>query len=174
MNFTPDYEKDKAPNENDLFGDWLRQSFLYDYYATEYKEACNNLLDKKYDSMIAKEKLEHVKAKKDLDIRKNPEKYELGKLTEKTIESTITIDKEVLESQDDLNKIKKVEIEVQKNVNLLQVAERVIGEQKKKSLEELTKAFYCGFFADPKLDEMDEEIFEDNARKKLNTRRKSV
>jgi hypothetical protein len=170
MDYTPDYEKDKAPNENDLIGDWLRQSFIYDFYANKYKTVCNELLDKKENMRLAKEKYEYVRSKIDLKIRKNPEDFGFKKLTEKTIESIINTNNDVLKAQENFNIAKKFEIDTQKKVNLLKVAEVTIGEQKKKSLEELTKAFYLGFFGEPKIGGNN---FVDRVKTRLREREKS-
>jgi len=90
----------------------------------------------------AKERLDFVRAKLDAEIRNDPEKFGITKLTESAIQATIILQPEYQEAARAYNDA-KYEYEVS------QAAVRAI-DQRKTALENLVKLLSVSYFAGPK------------------------
>jgi len=86
-----DFTEDLTIDEFALDEAWVEHVNLYVKYANLASEA-------KRDCDLAKEKLEHVKAQLSLDIRDNPKKFGLEKITEGTISAVIEIEPDHIEA----------------------------------------------------------------------------
>lgn len=162
------YSKDIAIDKSQLDYEWLRQSLLYFKYSELYANAI-------FERDKAKERLEVVKAKIDLDIRKSPEEYGISRITEGAIASAITLDEEYVEAKNDyLNAVKEV--------NILAGVKGAL-EHKKSALETLAKLYLSGYWGEAKIpaeartkyskdDERQTEALKRNNRLKTRTRSK--
>ena len=128
------YEQDVSIDETALDVEWLQQSNLmykYSRYQAETKKAMDE----------AKERLDFIRAKVEMDIRANPENYGLSKVTESAIASTILLQPEYQEAS-------KKYIEAKYENDVATAAVRAI-DQKKTALENLVKLLSVSYFAGP-------------------------
>jgi len=129
------YEQDLAIDPHELDECWLKHPALYMQYSRE-------LADAQRTSTKAKEKLDVVRAEVDKDIRTNPDKFNLQKVTEGIVSATIALDERYREAQSDLN-------EKIYEVNILQGAVRAF-DHRKKALENMVQLLMMEYFAGPK------------------------
>jgi hypothetical protein len=128
-------ENDLNINELSLDKEWLKQANLCYNYNKELAIAKHTLdvADAKYDKN---------RADTARDIRKNPEKYEMAKVTEDAIKEVLGT---IPELQNDLNSI----IEAKLSVGLIQASVNAI-DHKKRALECLVQLHGMGYFATPR------------------------
>src|SRR5690606_17538811 len=86
------YELDTSIDEQALDVEWLQQADLMRKYAS-YAAATKRYMDE------LKERLEVERARLDLEIRKDPAKYGIEKVTESAIQSAILMQPEYQELQ---------------------------------------------------------------------------
>ena len=128
------YEQDVSIDEIALDVEWLQQANLMYKYA-RYQAETKKVMDE------AKERLDFIKAKLEMDIRANPEKYGLSKVTESAVASTILLQPEYQEAS-------KKYIEVRYENDVAAAAVKAI-DQKKTALENLVKLLSASYFAGP-------------------------
>jgi len=128
------YEQDVSIDETALDVEWLQQANLMYKYARYYAET-KKAMDE------AKERLDFIKAKVEMDIRANPENYGLSKVTESAVASTILLQPEYQEAS-------KKYIEARYENDVATAAVRAI-DQKKTALENLVKLLSVSYFAGP-------------------------
>lgn len=129
-----DYEKDMKIDPNALDVEWLEQPNLMMKYGRIAAQT-------KVDMDMAKEKLEVVKAELDKDIRLNPEKYDIAKLTESVVTNTIILQPEYKEASE-------VYIKASYEFNMARYAVQAISDRKD-ALENLVKLHGMQYFAGP-------------------------
>ena len=129
-----DYEKDMTIDESALDVEWLDQPRLMLRYA---KHAAKTRLEVER----VKEKLDIVRAELDKKIRMDPEAFEIVKLTETFITSTILTQKEYQEANEEY-------LEAVYESNMAQGAVRAI-DGKKTALENLVRLHGQQYFAGP-------------------------
>ena len=128
------YERDVSIDETALDVEWLQQSHLMYKYA-KYQADTKKAVDE------AKEMLDFIRAKLEMDIRANPENYGLSKVTESAIASSILLQPEYQEAS-------KKYIEAKYENDVAAAAVRAI-DQKKTALENLVKLLSVSYFAGP-------------------------
>jgi len=128
------YLEDIKINESALDIEWLRQPSLVFHYSKIAADQRKHL-DKR------KERLALIKADLDKEIRSNPEKYKLEKLTETGISNCILTQSEYTEAMADV-------IDTQYEVNMAQVAVAAL-QDKRTALENLVRLFGQQYFAGP-------------------------
>lgn len=130
-----DYEQDLAIDPHNLAEEWLRHPMLYMKYSEELAEA-----GKRRDK--AKETLDIGKAQLDSSIRKDPDAYNVPKVTETAVSNAILISEGYQRLSEEYN-------ETVWEVNILSAAVRAF-EQRKKALESLVQLYIAQYFAGPK------------------------
>ncbi len=130
-----DYTKDLEIDLAELHTEWLRQPVLYMEYAEMAAEA-SRARDK------AKNALDVVKAQLDLEIRSDPAKFELAKITETAVANVIMIRTEYQESLDRYHQAKY-------DLDILNAAVRAF-DQRKAALENEVRLLAGQYFAGPK------------------------
>lgn len=130
-----DYEHDICIDPHALDVEWINQPNTFMKYATECTEA-----RKRMDE--AKERLDIKKAEVDLDIRANPDKHNIPKVTEASIAATLKTNREVIQREQEF-------INTKSEYELLNVAVRAL-DTKKTALENLVKLQAMEYFAGPK------------------------
>jgi len=128
------YEQDVNIDETALDLEWKMQPMLMMKY-------CVHMAHVKKALDLAIEKLDVLKAKLDKEIRLNPEKYGLAKVTETALENTILLQPEYEEAN-------KEYIEAKYEYEIAQAAVRAM-DQKKSALENLVKLLGMSYFAGP-------------------------
>lgn len=124
-----------AINKYDLDTETATQPGLYKSWA---KKACK----KRFEYDQAKANHEVLKAKIELEVRRDPEKFNLPKVTEDTIKATVITDKRLIASWDKVLLLKLEASELDILVEALA--------QRKKSIEDLIQLFFRDYFAKPK------------------------
>ena len=132
MNWKQDVEIDP---EN-LDREWVRQASLFGRY-------CELLADAHRQLDLKKEKLVMVDAKLGLEIRTNPNKYGLDKVTEAGVNSILVLQEEHKELEKEL-------IDLRYDVEVLTGAVRSL-DQKKSALENLVRLHGQNYFAGPEV-----------------------
>jgi hypothetical protein len=129
-----DFKADVEIDPHALDVEWLRQASLYQKYAGEAAKA-RDRRDR------TKDYLEIVRAEIDSQIRKDPEKWGIAKITEGAISAIITQSAKYISANEEYFRTKL-------ETDLLQSA--VISlDQKKSALENLVKLMGQGYFAGP-------------------------
>lgn len=131
-----DYEQDTAIDPDALDTEWLEQPRLMMRYA-------QFLANSRRELERAKEKLDIIRAELDKEIRTDPEKFGIAKVTEGAINSTILTNSDFQAGQKELN-------DAQYEVNMAQGAVRAI-EGKKDALENLVRLHGQQYFAGPRV-----------------------
>jgi hypothetical protein len=129
-----DYKKDIETSSN-LKEDWERQAGLYLYYSLQ-------LSDAEDEKNKAEENVDVVKAQLDRDIRDDPKAFEIEKITEPVIKSTIFLQDEY-KNATELSHKKAYEMSILKGVIRA-------FDHKKKALENLVILHMAGYNAEPK------------------------
>jgi len=129
-----DFEKDINIDEQALDVECLEQPRITLQYAKWVAD-----MERKKDR--AKERVDVVKAELDKDIRNNPDKYGLAKITEGAVQNTIILQPEYREAQE-------AYIEAKHESDIAKAAMRAV-DTKKTALENLVKLFGLSYFAGP-------------------------
>ena len=130
-----EYEKDLAIDPMALDEDWLAQPGLYMKYSVMAADA-----NKRENQ--AKERLDVVKAELSMDIRKDPSKYGVEKITEDVVKSTILLQPKYKAASDEL-------IEAGYEYSILQGAVRAF-DHRKAALENEVKLWLGSYYSGPK------------------------
>jgi hypothetical protein len=147
------YEEDMKIDEQSLDIEWLEQPGLMFRY-TKYAADIRLRADK------AKENLDLVKADIDKDIRTNPEKYDIEKITETVVLNTIIGNVRYRKANEELSN-------AQYELNIANGAIRAI-EARKDALENLGRLLGLQYFAGPKIPRnLSEE--KESRQKKINS-----
>lgn len=128
------YEKDTSIDESALDTEWLQQASLTFKYCQMEAEARKAVDD-------TKSRLDIVKAELDKEIRNNPEKFNLPKITESAIKSAILVNENYINAKDEYS-------QAQYELNMAQAAVRAIY-AKKDALENLVRLHGQQYFAGP-------------------------
>lgn len=130
------YEKDIRIDENSLDVEWLEQPSLFMKYARNAAQA-------RMDLDAAKQTLDVVKAELDKRIRENPEHYDINKVTEGSIQSTLITQEEYKIAFENFLGVKYEADMAQGAVNAFN--------QRKDALENLVRLYGQQYFAGPKI-----------------------
>lgn len=130
------YEKDITIDESSLDIEWLEQPQLMIRYATKAAES-------RLERDLAKERLDVLKAELDKEIRTDPEKFEIAKVTETAIQAAVLTHPKYKEASEQF-------IQLRYEAEVLQAAVNAI-EHRKSALENLVKLFGQQYFAGPKM-----------------------
>ena len=152
------YEDDIRIDETSLDIEWLEQAALFLRYS---KNAA--LREKEKDQ--AKEALDLVKSELDRDIRTNPEKYGIEKITDKVVENTIP-------TQDEYKEASEAFISAKYEWNVAKGAVDAFN-QRKEALENLTRLNGQNWFAGPKVPRdlrEQREMFQKKVNERIGTR----
>ena len=144
-------------DQSRLDEEWVRQPAVYYDYATRLADARLTLEEAKTD-------LEVIRADYDIDIRGNPETYDLEKTTEKLIESVIA-------QQDEYQKALRNAQKAKHEVDLLQAATQAL-DHKKQALQSLVNLHGQNYFATPKAEGAGQEVAEELEKKAVRRRRR--
>jgi hypothetical protein len=144
-----DYEKDLKVDLYSLETQWEVQPELYMKWAKFHAEAIS-------ERDRLKEKLELVRSELSSDIRKNPAKYGLEKVTEAAVNATVVEDQKFIMNNHIL-------IDATENVNVLAGAKEAII-HKKAALENLVKLWLGGYYAKPEIPQEAKDVVNDEIR----------
>lgn len=128
------YEQDVKIDEQALDVEWLEQPRLMMRYARAAADAKKEMDHKK-------EQLEVKKAELDKDIRSDPQKYGLEKITETVVQNTITL-------QDEYQEASQAFVEAKHEYDIARYAVQSI-QDRKEALENLVKLHGQQYFAGP-------------------------
>jgi len=147
-------------DEHRLDEEWIGQAKLYGHWASNAASA-----RRKMDE--AKSNLELVQAELDLEVRNNPEKFDLSKVTENVVKSAILQDSRHVGAQKKVNDARYDHDVAQAAVSAL--------EHRKYALQNLVSLFLSSYYAEPKSpkgrkDEV-EEMTKQNVRRRGRARR---
>jgi hypothetical protein len=148
------YEQDLYIDEAALDIEWLNQPMLMLQY-TELAAAARREVDR------VKEKISVVRAELDKEIRSDPEKFDILKVTESAISNCILIQKRYTEIQNDL-------IDAQYDYQMKQGAVQAV-EHRKQALENLSKLLGLQYFASPTTPrDLPREVQQQQEKKRVN------
>jgi len=158
-----DIEKILKPDQFNLDKEWIAQPEYMLYYLDDMAQA-------RLKMDAAKENIDEVKAQLDGDIRRDPKKYGLEKLTETLITNTIILQDKY---KDAVNQLADTKEDYYRASNVVQALEH-----RKGALENLVKLYSLGYFAQPTEPEMDKEIIRakanENVKKRGRPRKETV
>ena len=153
MNTESPFDIDK----NRLDEEWLRQPRLYMKYSEEVATYRKTLEDTKI-------KLEVYDAETELDIRKNPEKYNVPKLTEGCIQ-------QVLALQEEHVRYRRLIAKRKYDLDIAQAAVSTL-DNKKKALEDLVQLQLSNYWSEPRAPKgVSKETIDDMKEKARNRKR---
>lgn len=145
------YEKDLEVDKDNLDYEWVRQASLYDKWNKAFVFASR-------ESERLEERLDQIKSEVDDDIRRNPEKFSLDKVTESAIKSKLSNNKKVIKAKT-------------RYLDMLAVQRTIAGalkalEHKRKALERLVDLHICGY--------VQRDIPDESRRETVNKVRKEI
>jgi hypothetical protein len=149
------YEQDIRIDETALDVEWLEQPSLLLRYA-KHVAGCRKTLDE------IKEELDLIKAEIDRKIRKNPEKYDIEKITEGVIQATIL-------RQSKFKEVNETYIQSKYELDVAQAALNAVY-QRKDALENMVKLYGMQYFAGPKVPRIltdERKLRQENADEKI-------
>ena len=138
-----------------LDDEWVGQPELYWEYATAAVEA-------RAVWEQAKARLDVVKAEFDIEIRTNPDDYDLPKVTETVIASTITTQKPVKDAV-------KAVIVAKEKLGYLEAAVTAL-DHRKKALEKLVELDARNYFSEPRAKGDSREVMEEVEKRAIRRR----
>lgn len=139
----------------ELDREWVRQPRLVMKYA-EQLAAANERLD------AAKADFDATKAEIDRDIRADPDRFGISKITETTVANAIVLQDDYRDAQDDVIKRKYERDLLQAVVNAL--------EHRKRALEGLVSLHGMDYFSSPKTDRESQEALAETTKRSVRTR----
>jgi hypothetical protein len=139
-------------DESRLDQEWLRQPALFHKYARK-------LADAKADLAEADVALDVVRAELSNNIRNDPAKFGLSKITDKVVETAILAQKGYLQALRELNRHKH-------RVDVYQAAVSAL-DHRKRALENLVTLHGQDYFATPRLSKKAAEATQDGFKRKL-------
>jgi len=147
-------------DEHRLDEEWIGQAKLYGRWARNAASARRKMDEAKAD-------LELVQAELDLEVRSNPEKFDLSKVTENVVKSAILQDTRYVGAQKKVN-------DARYDYDVAQAAVSAL-EHRKYALQNLVSLFLSSYYAEPKSpkgrkDEV-EEMTKQNVRRRGRARR---
>ena len=151
------FEVDLAIDENRLDDEWVDQPSLYFKWAAK-------LADARRDLEAFKSAMDIVKAEFYLNVRKNPEEFELTKPSEKTIESTVI-------GQPDYKSGQELIIQAKHKVDVIQAAVTSM-DHRRKALEGLVSLYLANYFSNPKAPKGSEDRMDEIEKKSVRRRGK--
>lgn len=131
-----DYKKDLEIDKYALDAECMDQ-------PRKFMEWSENLADAMAELDRADQKLDVKKAQVEQDIRKDPDKYYVDKVTDASVKAAVTVDGQVKEAHE-------AWVQAKHQVGILMAA-RGAMEQRRSMLENLVKLFLSGYWADPKV-----------------------
>lgn len=142
-------------DENNLDKEWMRQPSLYSKYARATADARREMDE-------AKNKLEVVKAEVSIDVRTNPGRFGLAKITEASLSQVV----------DCCDQVKEAAAELIESRHHHEVLIAAVGamDHRKKALESLVSLFLADYFSTPRAKGVAGEKMDE--MKKQETRRK--
>lgn len=145
------YKEDVIVNINELDVELLRQASLFQYWGRQEAQAL-------YEKDQVEETLSKCKARVELDIRKDPEKYGyMNKLTEGAVSCLLVGQQEVMDATE-------ASLKSRYKARILGIAVKSF-EHKKKALEKLVELYISGYWATPKVAPEAQMAFDDQAQK---------
>ena len=142
MKDTKEIELDVSVDENALDVEWTFQPRKYFRYAAK-------LADARRDADQAKTEVELTKAELELAIRSNPEKFDLTKVTEAAVASTVL-------SQAEYSTARQADLDARHTVDVLQAAVAAL-DHRKRALEGLVQLRLANYYSSPRAPEGAEE-----------------
>jgi ssRNA-specific RNase YbeY (16S rRNA maturation enzyme) len=130
-----DYQEELRIDPFNLPDEFLKQANLYMY-------CCEQLANANLEKDQQKEKLDVIKAEIDSEIRKNPGKFGLVKITESVVSNTIILQSDYQEANSEYLKKKHI-------CDIISGAVKAF-DHKKKALEKLAEMAIGGLFSAPK------------------------
>lgn len=142
-------------DEYNLEVEWAKQASLYHRYAHEAALA-------RQDADEAKAELDVVKAELDLDIRDDPDKYNLERVTEAAISNVITTTDEYQSAVQRVNA-------AQHSMRIAEAMCRAL-EHKKAALTKIVDLHLASYYAEPPKPDDPDGVLEDRVTKQVRTR----
>ena len=137
------------PDKDDLVGEWTKQPGYFYEYAVR-------LADSRKAYAEVKAELDLVEADIDMDIREDPAKYGIAKVTEALISNTIKRQKDYRDKQ-------KALIQAKHTMDELDAAVRAL-EHKKAAIEGLVTLRMAEYYSEPKIPKDHREATQDRER----------
>jgi hypothetical protein len=129
------YKDDLKIDQNALDHEWLNHPIKFANWAEKEVEA-------QFEKDKAKEKLELVKSLIDSDIRSNPAKYRLDKITETVVYGVVIQSDEYKAANEEF-------LQATRRARILSVG-REAFDHRKKALEKLTDLYLSNYWAEPR------------------------
>lgn len=143
-----DINMDRQIDPDALDVEWLEHASKFSVYSTNLDEKAKVRNELKTEAEYQKEVLDKVRAELDLEIRANPFKFGLEKVTENSIASTIVSNERYQEANEELYRIKKELNEAQHELN---EAHTMVNTMiaKRTAMQELGSLLRLDYFATP-------------------------
>lgn len=158
-------------DKNRLDDEWLNQPKRYFQWAVQLEDARADVDEAKRAFDVAKAEFDEVKAEVELTIRNKPDKFNLPKVTDKSIAAVLIMQPEYKEAQKELFKTQKA-IDIAKHrAGVLQAAVTAL-DQRKKALEKLVDLHGQKYFATPRASENSREAMEEVEKQSVRAKAK--
>lgn len=134
---------------NALDKEWVNQPRLYYTYASEAAEARDAWERAKAEKEVMEAEMEEAEAEVSLKIRRNPDGYNLEKVTEDCIKKTVLLQAEYKAAQRLLFQAQQKVIKAKSKLDLAEVAVKTL-DHKKAALEDLVRLRLANYYAEPR------------------------
>jgi len=137
-------------DKNGLDEEWVNQQRNYAKSARAMADAREELERAKASEEVSKDELKLVDAELELDIRKNPSKFDLDKVTEGAVEKAVIIQERHRIALKETYKARNERIKAQHAYDIYQ-AEVYTLNNKKSAIESLVQLRLSDYFSEPRL-----------------------
>lgn len=143
-----DIESDRQIDPDALDVEWLEQANRFYKYSDALDEATKTRNDLKTQLDKKKEEIDRVKAKLELEIRADPESFELEKATDSSVKAAVLANKRYENTLEEFFELREELNEAQNAVNKLYTDVNTMQE-KKESMKNLVVLLNQQYFSTP-------------------------
>ena len=138
-------------NIHKLEEEWVNQVAMYRYAAEELADANYAFRKAETEVKVREKELKETKARLYLEIRRDPEKFDLPSRSETTFDSAVLIQPSYKEAQEAVFEAEREKNKLEHERDIFEAAEKTIGFQRKKAIEDLVQLEGRAYFARPRV-----------------------
>ena len=131
--------------------EWVGQISLYREHAQQLADANKLLSEAETELEVRKAELKETVARLDLAIRKDPELYDLERVTEGAIDKVVLLRPDYVKAKEEVFSAMRRVNEARHFRDVCKVANDTVGHQRKAALQDLVQLWLASYFAEPKL-----------------------
>jgi hypothetical protein len=159
-------------DENNLVREWTNQPKLFFQHSVMLVSARKRSEQLKASISLINDDIKTIKAKLDLKIRRDPEKYNIPKITEPSVTAAILIQPCLERKEEEKRTLEKRLISVKYRIGILEAVVSTL-EQRKSALQDLVRLHGQNYFSTPQVQGVDQETIDDMIKREARTKKKA-